>query len=178
MADFDFSTIVYLILIALVSIFGSRKKKRQARETTPVAPNTAERDTKGRSSVVNFFEQLEKNLMDPELATKPEQSSRNNPYLQFLSDDELIVPEVIKNEDVGKAQFGKKYAGHDIELLDDDKYANYFDDNKKVMDFDAILSEARERSLADSIRQPRKKRMSVDLRKAVIYSEILNRPSY
>lgn len=169
MADFDFGTIIYLLLIALVTIMGGRKKKKNpagnkpAQENSPYGKDVLEEILQQIAGVPQSEEKpkpaYKKPVQDPVFAYSSPQPSKSDPF--YSVENHFPIVDAVEPDYFERKQ-------------------DFFESNKKTMDFDAIM-EGGMMSSSIAMDKPNtqpKKRQKIDLRKAVIYSEILNRKSW
>jgi hypothetical protein len=169
MADFDFGTIIYLLLIALVTILGGRKKKK-----TPVDPYP---ETGNRAPKKDVLEEILQQIVGiPGNEEKPVQPVRRRETMPAYA-------QPVTKSGQPEYLFSVENNYPPLDAVEQDyfeKKQDFFETNKKTMDFDAImeggiLSSAEE--IEASSNKVRKK-TRINLRDAVIYSEIINRKSW
>lgn len=178
MADFDFSTIIYLLLIALVSIFGNRKKKRKLEERKlQREQNPYEQPEQKSDSFYSIIEQLEKDwLKEEEPAPERRQTASN----QFVRDAAMPDLEEFKEEQAIIHPEEQSLASEYAQFTKDkeQKYADYFDGEGRVKIDRTIHQVVTEKKRKPSPRKGLKGYKNIDLRRAVVYNEILNRPQF
>lgn len=153
MADFDFGNLFYLLAIILFAVFGSRKKKK---------PTTAPTYETEKRSEPNIFEQLfQEEVYSPE----PEHISQEHGN-DWHKQDKYATPTDLddyhEKVEVEEKSLSNKY------------YESIFgsEDTKGLKDAGSPVVVAGPTVFQQILGGP------FDLRKAVIYSEILKRRSY
>lgn len=169
MADFDFGTIIYLLLIALVTIMGGRKKKKNPVATKPAQENSPY----GKDVLEEILQQIAGVPLNEEKSKSVYRETTKETAFAFSAQQQ------------GKSENLFSVENHfpPVDSVEPDYFErkqDFFESNKKTMDFDAIMEGGILSSSAaiDNPIQNEKKRTKINLRKAVIYSEILNRKTW
>ncbi len=165
MADFDFGTIIYLIAIVVATIYGGSKKRKKQRNYQD-EPVQAPPKKDYLADLLREFEIQIPSQQEPQIKVAPEQTTRKTQPV-FVNP----APETIEAYN------------HYLDKVDDDYFErrkDYFESNKIGMNYDAIMEGGINSHTLGSARQITYKKTSgkINLKKAVLYSEILNRKQW
>ncbi|MEA3444673.1 MAG: hypothetical protein U9R19_08100 [Bacteroidota bacterium] len=153
MADFDFGNLLYVLALILFAVFGSRKKKKPLQTVPPDYTHEQE-----ENNDPGFFEKI---LSDEKYFSQPEEGvvQEESGYDQVFQEEN----EIEKKEAIYK---NPKFDIKPQEYSQPDNQYKHFDYST-----DTITLTTHEK-LNEILGGP------FDLRRAVIYSEILNRKSF
>lgn len=150
MADFDFSNLIYLALIILFSVLGNRKRKKP-REIIQNEGN------KNSGNELDFL----------------------NKWLGVNNNQEDLIPEAVysQNDVQEEKSTAPVWEEQKVDFREAEKTPNSFD-SEGVSEFDESEKDFDIKSPLDQEIEKRFGLDDFDLRKAVIYSEILNRKTF
>lgn len=165
MADFDFGTIIYLIAIVIATIYGGSKKRKKQRNYQD-EPAQAPPKKDYLADLLREFEIQIPAQPDTQVQKSPETGTRKTQPV-FVNPQ----PETIEAYN------------HYLDKVDEDYFErrkDYFESNKIGMNYDAIMEGGINSHTLGSARQVNSRRTSgkINLKKAVLYSEILNRKQW